>query len=224
MKRTDLLASLLVPVVATSAGLGIAGCGDRRAADLEPGVEAPGEPGAADEEPLPAAVAALASPDERLAAILVLGDEPGRLPSAAWREAESALASYLPSVTAEGLSWRVIYTDLPAGDFLAIDLLEGEGDLAPRRAWLHLLYRPAPFPDERFDGRPIRGFSTVEVPGRYLRVQLGELELLAVPDAAAMRTEVALRELVGRLDLEGLARLGKADLRSPASVAVPSAP
>lgn len=200
--RLVLLSRLRAPVLgATIALVGLLGCGEPSAA---PGPTA----GVEEAEPLPPSVAALASPEERLAAILALGDEPGRLPLAAWTEAEEALRGYLPTVAKEGRSWRIVYTDLPAGDYLAFDLLDGEGDEAPRLAWFHLLFRPAPLSGDRFDGEPMRGFATDERPGRYLRVRLGDLELLAVPESEELRGR-GLRELVGRFDLEGLARLGE---------------
>ena len=193
--RSALLAALVGLV-------GLWACGERDAS------------GAADEraraEPLPASVEALESPEERLAAILTMGETAGRMPRAAWDEAESALAGYLPPVSDEGRSWRVIYTDLPAGDYLAFDLLERDADeVASRRlAWFHLLLRPEPFVDARFDGPPLRGFATAGRPGRYLRVKLRDLELLAVPESDELRAEGVLRDLVAAFDLEGLAALG----------------
>lgn len=162
------------------------------------------------EDLLPPELASARTPVEELEIVLALGrSRPGRLPVEAWNRAEEAIRAFLPPLEGalEGASWRVIYTDLPRADYLAVDLMDGTSDEAERRAWFHLVYLPDPLPGEPFDGEPLAGFPTSGEPGRYLRLRAGTIDLLAVPEEPGLAEEESLRELVSRFDLEGLAAL-----------------
>ena len=165
---------------------------------------------ARDEESLPPEVTSARTPEEVLERILALGGgRPGTLPVEAWERAEQATLSFLPPLegTLQGASWRVTYTDLPRADYLAVDLMEGTEAAADRRAWFHVVYLPEPIPGEPYDAEPLQGFPTAGEPGRYLRLRAGEIDLLAVPESPELRSEDALRDLVGRFDLKALAAL-----------------
>ena len=167
-----------------------------------------GSPGG--EVSLPPEVASARTPEEVLEAILALGrSRPGRLSPEAWDRAEKAIRAYLPPLEGrlDGDRWRVIYTDLPRADYLAVDLMDGSGDESRRRAWFHLVYLPEPLPGEELAGEPLAGFPTSGQPGRYLRLRAGKIDLLAVPEVPELRSDESLRELVSRFDLQGLAAL-----------------
>ncbi len=146
----------------------------------------------------------------RLSQLLRQGARPGQLTAAERVEAERLVGRLLPPLTGPlaGFRWRVAYDDLPEADFVSIDLMEGDGENAPRAVWLHLLWRGALPAAERAAwalrlGRwPARG-----VEGHHLFVRLGGVELRAVADAADYRDPQRLRAVLERFDLDALSRL-----------------
>jgi hypothetical protein len=158
------------------------------------------------------AATAAADPEERLGQLLRRGAEPGELTVAEREEVERLLVPLLPATEGEleGHSWRVAYDDLPAGDFVSIDLLRGEApsDTAPRAMWFHLFWRGTPPAAEPASwskqlGRwPARG-----VEGHHLFVRVGGVELRAVAEAEEFRDAERIRETVEAFDLDALAGL-----------------
>lgn len=158
------------------------------------------------------AAPAAADPEARLGQLLRRGAEPGELTVDEREEVERLLVPLLPDTEGEleGHSWRVAYDDLPAGDFVSIDLLRAEepSDTAPRAMWFHLFWRGEPPAAEKASwtkrlGRwPARG-----VEDHHLFVRVGGVELRAVAEADEFRDEERLRETVEAFDLDALAGL-----------------
>ncbi len=191
--RFRALRSSLSPLVAVGfvlglAALAVAGCRDR------------GEREAA----------AAADPMTRLSALLRKGAQPGELTAEEREDAERLLLGMLPALDGPlaGCRWRVAYDDLPQADFVSVDLMQGEGDRAPRAMWFHLFWRGGLPAAERAVwtsrlGRwPARG-----VEGHHLFVRLGGLELRAVADAPEYREAARIRGVLERFDLDAFARL-----------------
>jgi hypothetical protein len=149
-------------------------------------------------------------PRARLSQLLRRGAQPGELTHAERGEVESLLQPLLPATAGElaGYRWRVTYDDLPAGDFVSLDLIEGEGDAAPRAMWFHLLWRGEATPAERagyvdtLGSWPARG-----VDDHHLFVRAGTVELRAVADRDDYRDAGRIRGVVEAFDLEALSRL-----------------
>jgi hypothetical protein len=181
-----LFAAALVAASLVTASLGVAGCRDR-----EQGTGA-------------------ANPVTRLSTLLRQGAKPGELTAAERAEAERLLLAMLPALSGPlaGYRWRVAYDDLPQADFVSVDLMQGEGEAAPRAMWFHLFWRgvlPAaeqPAWALRLGRWPARG-----VEGHHLFVRLGGLELRAVADAAEYRDAGRMRAVLERFDLDALAQL-----------------
>ena len=163
------------------------------------------------------AAAAAADPEERLGQLLRRGAEPGELTVDEREEVERLLVPILPATEGEleGHSWRVAYDDLPAGDFVSIDLLRGEepSDTATRAMWFHLFWRGAPETvvteaaepaswSKQLGRWPARG-----VEGHHLFVRVGGVELRAVAEAEEFRDAERIRETVEAFDLDALAGL-----------------
>lgn len=149
-------------------------------------------------------------PRARLGELLRRGGQPGELSLAERGEVEQLLAAYLPPVSGElsGYSWRVTYDDLPAGDFVSIELLHGEGEVAPRAMWFHLLWRGEPTATERAGyAKALGDFPARGVDGHHLFVRAGPVELRAVADRDDFRDAARIAAVVGAFDLEGLSRL-----------------
>src|SRR6185503_18510876 len=87
--------------------------------------------------------AAAANPVERLSTLLRQGARPGELTADERAEAERLLLGMLPALSGPlaGYRWRVAYDDLPQADFVSVDLLQGDGEAAPRAMWFHLFWR-----------------------------------------------------------------------------------
>lgn len=146
-------------------------------------------------------------PIPRLGELLRRGAQPGQLEPGERREVEELVPLVLPEIAGDlaGHRWRVDYIDLPRADFVAVDLMSGEGEEAPRAAWIHIFYRsPEARPREPYSGSlgpyPARG-----VPGEYLFVQAGSVEVRAVAEAPELREPGRLEELLERFELETLA-------------------
>jgi hypothetical protein len=173
--------------VALVAGAGVAGCGDRGAKQTAP-----------------------ADPLSRLSTLLRQGARPGELSAHDRGEAERLLLGMLPALSGPlaGYRWRVVYDDLPEADFVSVDLMQGDGDAAPRAMWFHLFWRGALTAAEqpawalRLGRWPARG-----VEGHHLFVRVGGLELRAVADASEYRDAERMRAVLERFDLDRLARL-----------------
>jgi hypothetical protein len=158
------------------------------------------------------ATGSAADPGQRLGELLRRGAEPGELTVDEREEVERLLLPLLPATEGElaGHSWRVAYDDLPAGDFVSLDLLAAPepDDTAPRAMWFHLFWRGAPPAAEpaswtkTLDRWPARG-----VEGHHLFVRVGRVELRAVAEADAFRDEARIRETVEAFDLEALSEL-----------------
>ena len=137
-------------------------------------------------------------------------------------EVERLLLPLLPETEGElaGHSWRVAYDDLPAGDFVSIDLLQAADDLdtAPRAMWFHLFWRGAPTTAEATSGEPspaeharwtkqLGPWPARGVEGHHLFVRAGGVELRAVAEADEFRDAERIREVVEAFDLEALSEL-----------------
>ena len=154
--------------------------------------------------------ATAADPVSRLSALLRKGAQPGELTADEREDAERLLLGMLPALDGPlaGYRWRVAYDDLPHADFVSVDLMQGDGDRAPRAMWFHLFWRGGLPAAERAAwtnrlGRwPARG-----VEGHHLFVRLGGLELRAVADAPEYREAARIRGVLERFDLDALARL-----------------
>ncbi|HEV8632235.1 MAG TPA: hypothetical protein VGV61_18115 [Thermoanaerobaculia bacterium] len=154
--------------------------------------------------------AKVTDPASRLSRLLREGALPGELTVAERGEAERLLLPVLPKLDGAlaGYRWRVAYDDLPDGDFMSVDLMQGEGEAAPRAMWFHLFWRGAlPAAEQgayllRLGPWPARGIE-----GHHLFVRLGDVELRAVAEAPEFRDAQRIREVLGRFDLAALARL-----------------
>ena len=154
--------------------------------------------------------AAAANPVERLSTLLRQGARPGELTAEERAEAERLLLGMLPALSGplNGYRWRVAYDDLPQADFVSVDLMQGDGEAAPRAMWFHLFWRGTEPVGElrlwplRLGRWPARG-----VEGHHLFVRLGGLELRAVADAAEYRDAQRMRSVLERFDLDAFARL-----------------
>ena len=154
--------------------------------------------------------AAAANPVERLSTLLRQGARPGELTADERAEAERLLLAMLPALSGplNGYRWRVAYDDLPQADFVSVDLMQGDGEAAPRAMWFHLFWRGAEPVGElglwplRLGRWPARG-----VEGHHLFVRLGGLELRAVADAPEYRDAARMRAVLERFDLDAFARL-----------------
>ena len=157
-----------------------------------------------------AAAGAALDPASRLSQLLRRGAQPGELTQPERAEAERLLLAMLPKLGGAMATyrWRVAYDDLPLGDFVSVDLMEGEGEAAARAVWFHLLWRGALSAAEQ-DAYALRlgRFPARGVPGHHLFVRTGSIELRAVADAPAFRDDGRLRELLERFDLDALAKL-----------------
>jgi hypothetical protein len=155
-----------------------------------------------------AATAAVHDP-ARLVALLRRGAQPGELSLPERAEIERLVSGILPRLDGPnaGYQWRIAYDDLPLGDFVSIDLMEGSGERARRALWMHLFWRGPLSPGERAEwplrvgSLPARG-----VPGHHLFVRAGAVELRAVADEPAFRDDTRMRGVLERIDLAGLAR------------------
>jgi hypothetical protein len=153
---------------------------------------------------------AATDPLSRLSTLLRKGAQPGELTAEERGEAERLLLAMLPALDGAlaGYRWRVAYDDLPKADFVSIDLMQGDGDAAPRAMWFHLFWRGGlPATEQaawtsRLGRWPARG-----VEGHHLFVRLGGLELRAVADAPEYREATRIRGVLERFDLAALARL-----------------
>jgi len=138
------------------------------------------------------------------------GARPGELTAGERAEAERLLLGMLPALSGPlaGCRWRVAYDDLPQADFVSVDLMQGDGEAAPRAMWFHLFWRGAEPAGElglwplRLGRWPARG-----VEGHHLFVRLGGLELRAVADAPEYREAGRMRAVLDRFDLDAFARL-----------------
>lgn len=158
-----------------------------------------------------------ADPEERLGQLLRRGAEPGELTVAEREEVERLLVPLLPATEGrlEGHSWRVAYDDLPAGDFVSIDLLRAEepSDTAPRAMWFHLFWRGAPQAPETAGAEPaswskqLGRWPARGVEDHHLFVRVGGVELRAVAEAEEFRDAERIRETVEAFDLDALADL-----------------
>jgi hypothetical protein len=154
--------------------------------------------------------AAAANPVERLSTLLRQGARPGELTAEERAEAERLLLAMLPALSGPlaGYRWRVAYDDLPQADFVSVDLMQGDGEAAPRAMWFHLFWRGTlPASEQaawalRLGRWPARG-----VEGHHLFVRLGALELRAVADAPEYRDAGRMRSVLERFDLAAFARL-----------------
>ncbi|HXT51173.1 MAG TPA: hypothetical protein VN811_09035 [Thermoanaerobaculia bacterium] len=154
--------------------------------------------------------AAAANPVERLSTLLRQGARPGELTADERAEAERLLLGMLPALSGPlaGYRWRVAYDDLPQADFVSVDLLQGDGEAAPRAMWFHLFWRGTlPASEQaawalRLGRWPARG-----VEGHHLFVRLGGLELRAVADAPEYRDAGRMRSVLERFDLDAFAQL-----------------
>jgi len=177
----------LLAIALAAASLGIAACHDREQQ-----------------------AAVSANPVTRLSTLLRQGAKPGELTAAERAEAERLLLAMLPALSGPlaGYRWRVAYDDLPQADFVSVDLMQGDGEAAPRAMWFHLFWRGAlPAVEQpawalRLGRWPARG-----VEGHHLFVRLGGLELRAVADAPEYRDAGRMRAVLERFDLDALARL-----------------
>jgi len=157
-----------------------------------------------------ATAAGATTPVSRLSELLRRGAQPGELTLAERAEVERLVTGLLPKLAGPlaGYEWRVAYDDLPVGDFVSVDLLQGSGEAAPRAIWFHLVWRGALTAAEREAwGAQLGRFPARGVPGHHLFVRAGGVELRAVAEAPAFRDDSRLRDLVGRFDLDALARL-----------------
>ena len=153
---------------------------------------------------------AAATPVERLSTLLRQGARPGELTAREREEAERLLLAMLPALSGPlaGCRWRVAYDDLPQADFVSVDLMQGDGEAAPRAMWFHLFWRgtlPAgerPAWALRLGRWPARGIE-----GHHLFVRLGALELRAVADAPEYRDARRMRAVLERFDLDAFSRL-----------------
>jgi hypothetical protein len=151
-----------------------------------------------------------ANPVARLSTLLRQGARPGELTAKERNEAERLLLAMLPALNGPlaGYRWRVAYDDLPQADFVSVDLMQGDGEAAPRAMWFHLFWRGAEPVGElglwplRLGRGPARG-----VEGHHLFVRLGGLELRAVADAPEYRDAQRMRAVLDRFDLDAFARL-----------------
>lgn len=158
----------------------------------------------------PAGAPSAAESAGRLSELLRRGARPGELSADERGEVERLLVAVLPKLAGPlaGYHWRVAYDDLPEADFVSVDLLDGEGDEAPRAMWFHLFWRGELAAAERDAwtlrlGRwPARGIE-----GHHLFVRLGGVELRAVADAQEYRDPRRIRAVLESFDLEALARL-----------------
>ena len=117
-----LVSGLAVVALGAFAALGSAGCrGDRTAKTVA------------------------GDPVSRLSTLLRQGARPGELTAEERGEAERLLLAMLPALDGPlaGHRWRVAYDDLPQADFVSVDLMQGDGDAAPRAMWFHILWRVA---------------------------------------------------------------------------------
>jgi hypothetical protein len=171
----------------------LTGCGAPRApSDLDEAASAAATPG---------------DPGSRLGDLLRRGAQPGGLSLEQQGEVESLILQVLPEAAGDldGHRWRVTYIDLPRAGFVAIDLMEEEGDAAPRAAWFHLFYRsPQAAPSEPYSER-LGPYPARHEPGELLFVQAGRVELRAVPESDRLEEPGRLEELVQAFDLELLA-------------------
>lgn len=149
-------------------------------------------------------------PAARLSELLRKGSRPGELTAAEREEAERLLLAALPKLSGPlaAYRWRVAYDDLPEADFVSIDLMQGDGEAAPRAVWFHLFWR-GPLGAAERDAWPLRlgSFPARGVEGHHLFVRLGSIELRAVADAKEYRDRERLRSAIERIDLDALARL-----------------
>jgi hypothetical protein len=150
------------------------------------------------------------SPVQRLSTLLREGARPGELTAKERDEAERLVLAMLPALDGPlaGYRWRVAYDDLPQADFVSVDLMQGDGEAAPRAMWFHLFWRGAlPASEQaawalRLGRWPARGME-----GHHLFVRLGGLELRAVADAPEYRDPRRMRAVLDRFDLDAFARL-----------------
>ena len=151
-----------------------------------------------------------ANPVARLSTLLRQGARPGELTAKERDEAERLLLAMLPALNGPlaGCRWRVAYDDLPEADFVSVDLMQGDGEAAPRAMWFHLFWRGTLPASEhaawalRLGRWPARGLE-----GHHLFVRLGGLELRAVADAPEYRDARRMRSVLERFDLDAFARL-----------------
>jgi hypothetical protein len=152
-----------------------------------------------------------ANPVARLSTLLRQGARPGELTAGERGEAERLLLAMLPALDGPlaGYRWRVAYDDLPEADFVSVDLMQGQGEAAPRAMWFHLFWRGGALAASeqaawalRLGRWPARGIE-----GHHLFVRLGGLELRAVADAPEYRDARRMRSVLERFDLDALARL-----------------
>jgi hypothetical protein len=149
-------------------------------------------------------------PEARLSQLLRRGAQPGELTLAEREEVERLLLPLLPASEGDlaGYTWRVIYNDLPGADFVAVDLLQGEGSAASRAMWFHLFWRRAGNDGDlaayrkAVDRWPARG-----VDGHHLFVRAGRVELRAVADRDDFRDAARIEAVVAGFDLAALSRL-----------------
>src|SRR5688572_25941463 len=192
LRRRAPLALACAAALAAGALLGCRGEGERRAA-------------------------VAADPEQRLGQLLRRGAQPGELTVAEREEVERLLVPLLPATEGEleGHSWRVAYDDLPAGDFVSIDLLHAEEptDTAPRAMWFHLFWRGTPETGANERAEPARWTKQLGrwpargVEGHHLFVRVGGVELRAVAESDDFRRDERIREVLERFDLPALAKL-----------------
>jgi hypothetical protein len=151
---------------------------------------------------------AAADPAARLGELLRRGIQPGQLAAQERHEVEELVRAVLPEVSGElaGHRWRVTYLDLPEADFIAVDLLTGATEWAPRAAWIHLFYRsPVAEPREEYPDR-LGPYPARAVPGHHLWVRAGNVEVRAFAEAEELRQPGRLEALVEGFALAQLAR------------------
>jgi hypothetical protein len=157
-----------------------------------------------------AAAPAPLDPVARLSALMRQGTRPGELTADERAEAERLLERMLPALQGPlvGHRWRIAYVDLPKADFVSVDLMDGDGETAPRAMWFHVFWRGELQPRER-EAWPLRlgRWPAQGLEGHHLFVRAGGLELRAVADAAEYRDAGRMRALLERFDLDRLARL-----------------
>jgi hypothetical protein len=154
--------------------------------------------------------AATVDPHARLSQLLRRGAQPGELTVRERGEVERLVRRLLPPLSGplQGHRWRVAYDDLPAADFVSIDLMKGPGEEAPRAFWCHLFWRgDRALPASDAWALRVRDWPARGVEGHHLFVRLGNVELRAVADAPDYREPRRLRSVLERFDLAALARL-----------------
>lgn len=106
----------------------------------------------------------------------------------------------------EGLAWRATRVALPAGSFVALELV-GDGAPADRRLWGQLVVDPEAPLGDGVATDPIGGRHEVrEAPGHHLVVRAGTVEILLVAESEALREPGRLGALAAGFPLDEISR------------------